>query len=124
MNTNTIGWARRALRQQVEIFGAEQVSLDSLWRAVACPHGHDPRRWSELASPLLSGYSAYLDRLEGDTDATADPTRLVWYWKYDSHDAWHTGDLMSDEFIACAYAGYLDSQLTKARPAESSLAAS
>ena len=81
MSNSSIGWARRALDQQIEIFGSDQVSLDSLWRAVGCPAGHDPRRWSDLASPLLSGYSAYLDRLEGDADSTADPSRLVWFWK-------------------------------------------
>jgi hypothetical protein len=124
MSINSVGWARRALRQQVEIFGSDQVSLDSLWRAVGCPAGHDPRHWSELASPLLSGYSAYLDRLEGDTDSTADPSRLVWFWKYDSNDPWRTGDLMTDEFIAWAYASYLDSDVVKARPTASSLAAS
>lgn len=124
MHTSSIGWARRALRQQIEIFGGDQVSLDSLWRAVGCPAGHDPRRWSDLASPLLSGYSAYLDRLEGDADSTADPSRLVWFWKDGSHDPWRNGDLMSDEFIAEAYAAYLDSELVKARPTESSLAAS
>ena len=60
--------------QQVEIFGEDQVSLDSLWRSVASPSGHDPRRWSsDLAAPLLSGFAAYLSRLDGDDDATADP---------------------------------------------------
>jgi hypothetical protein len=124
MSDQSTGWARRALAQQVEIFGGDQISLDTLWRAVACPAGHDPRRWSDLASPLLSGYSAYLDRLEGDADSTADPSRLVWTWKDRSNDPWRSGDLMSDEFIARAYANYLDSEIVKARPAPSSMAAS
>jgi hypothetical protein len=124
MSENSTGWARRVLAQQVEISGSDQISLDSLWRAVACPAGHDPRRWSDLASPLLSGYSAYLDRLEGEADSTADPSRLVWIWKERSTDPWRTGDLMSDQFIAWAYASYLDSELVKANPVESSMAAS
>ena len=110
MGIRTIGWARLALRQQVEIFGGDQVSLDSLWRAVASPGGHDPRRWSELAAPLLSGFSAYLDRLEGAEDSTAGPARLLWIWRDESKDPWHTGDLMSHEFIAWTYATYLDTR--------------
>ncbi len=106
------GWARTALKQQVEIFGEEQVSLGSLWRSVASPTGHDPRRWSsELAAPLLSGFAAYLSRLDGDDDATADPSRMLWIWRDDSKDPWHTGDLMTHVFIAWAYATYLDELL-------------
>ena len=37
MTTKTSGWARTALRQQIEIFGEDQVSLDSLWRSVDSP---------------------------------------------------------------------------------------
>ena len=108
MDIKTNGWARSALRQQVEIFGEDQLSLDSLWRAVASPSGHDPRRWSELAAPLLAGFSIYLDRLDGEVDSTADPSRLLWIWKDESKDPWRTGDLMSHQFIAWAYATYLD----------------
>ena len=98
------GWARTALKQQLEIFGENQVSLDSLWRAVASPSGHDPRCWSDLAAPLLSGFVAYLSRLDGDGDATADPSRMLWIWQgMTRKDPWHTGDLMTHEFIAWAY---------------------
>jgi hypothetical protein len=102
------GWATTALKQQLEIFGEDHVSLDSLWRAVASPSGHDPGRWSVLASPLVSGFSAYLNRIEGNTEHPSDPSRIVWVWKDDSKDPWHTGDLMSHELIAWAYATYLD----------------
>ncbi len=61
--------------------------------------------------PLLGGFSAYLDRLSGDPDATADMTRLLWIWQDDSKDPWHTGDMMSNEFIASVYAAYLDEQV-------------
>jgi hypothetical protein len=111
MRDRTDGWARRALKQQLEIFGEDQVSLDSLWRAVASPSGHDPRFWADLAAPLLSGFSAYLIRLDGDLDAASERSRLLWIWKDDSKDPWHTGDLMSHEFIAWAYATYLDALL-------------
>jgi len=111
MGKKTSGWARTALRQQLEIFGEDQVSLDSLWRAAARPVGHDPRCWSALAAPLLCGFSAYLSRLDGDADTAADPSRLLWTWSDESKDPWHTGDLMSHEFIAWAYATYLDSRL-------------
>jgi hypothetical protein len=111
MSRKANGWARTALKQQVEIFGEEQVSLDSLWRAVASPPGHDPRHWSGLAAPLLSGFSAYLSRLTGDDESTADPSRMLWIWRDSSKDPWHTGDLMTHEFIAWAYATYLDDLL-------------
>ncbi len=124
MGIKTIGWARLALRQQVEIFGGDQVSLDSLWRAVASPAGHDPRRWSELAAPLLSGFSAYLDRLEGTDDSAGSSSRLLWIWRDESKDPWHTGDLMSHEFIAWTYATYLDmrSERLRGRVADSLVA--
>ncbi len=113
MRIERIGWARLALRQQVEIFGGHQVSLDSLWRAVASPDGHDPRRWSELAAPLLAGFSTYLERLDGETESTAGPVRLLWIWEDESKDPWRTGDLMSPEFIAWTYATYLDSRFER-----------
>jgi hypothetical protein len=99
--------ARLALRQQVEFLGGDQVSLDSLWRAWGSPDGHDPRRWSELAAPLLAGFAAYLNNLEGAGRA-ADESRLLWVWRDESKDPWHSGDTMSHEFIAWAYATYLD----------------
>ncbi len=111
MGLGSESWARTILRQQVEIFGEEQVSLDSLWRAVGSPRGHDPRRWAELAAPLLAGYATYLGRLDGETDRAADPSRSLWIWRDDSKDPWRTGDLMTHELIASAYASYLDGLL-------------
>jgi hypothetical protein len=107
MNVRTIDWARLALKQQVEFFGGDQVSLDSLWRTWGSPAGHDPRAWSELAAPLISGFSDYLGNLDGD-GGSADDFRLLWIWQEESKDPWRTGDLMSHEFIAWAYATYLD----------------
>jgi hypothetical protein len=108
MRIKTIGWARLALKQQVEIFGGDQVSLDSLWRAAESPEGRDPRTWSELASPLLLGFASYLGKLDGCSKTSADPSRLLWIWEDDSKDPWRTGDLMGNEFIAWVYATYLD----------------
>jgi hypothetical protein len=96
-----------ALRQQVEIFGGDQVSLDSLWRAAASPPGYDPRGWRTLAAPFLSGLASYLCKIDGQP-GDDDASRLVWTWDEESKDPWLTGDLMSDEFVALAYAIYLD----------------
>jgi hypothetical protein len=120
MRIETIGWARLALRQQVEIFGGDQVSLESLWRAVASPAGHEPRRWAELAAPLLAGFSAYLARLEGGADVTEAHGGLLWIWEDESKDPWRTGDLMSHEFIAWTYATYLDTHFQRDRSRKTS----
>jgi hypothetical protein len=108
MRIETIGLARLAVRQQVEIFGGDRVSLNSLWRAVGSPAGHDPDRWAELAAPLLAGFSTYLDRVETDQDMPSSSARLLWIWEDESKDPWHTGDLMSHELIALVYASHLD----------------
>ena len=117
MSVKMSGLARSALRQQVEFLGEGQVSLDSLWRAWESPRGHDPRTWSELAAPLLSGFAAYRGNLDG-TDGSVEASRLLWIWEEESKDPWRSGDLMSHEFIAWAYATYLDTQL--AGPASTS----
>ena len=110
MRSETIGLARLAARQQVEIFGGDQVSLSSLWRAVGSPEGNDPERWVEVAAPLLSGFSAYLDRLESALGSSwaSDSARSVWIWEDESKDPCLTGDLMSHELIAWVYASHLD----------------
>jgi len=107
MSVKMSGPAGSALRQQVEFLGEGQVSLDSLWRAWGSPRGHDPRSWSELAAPLLSGFAAYRGNLDG-TDPSVEAARLLWIWEEESKDPWRSGDLMSHEFIAWAYATYLD----------------
>jgi hypothetical protein len=113
MSIRITGLARLALKQQVEIFGGGLVSLDSLWRAYASPEGHDPRSWSALAAPLLAGFAAYLENLNDDPDRSAEASRLLWTWEDESKDPWCTGDLMSHEFIAGAYASYLDSRFAR-----------
>jgi hypothetical protein len=95
MRSETIGLARLAVRQQVEIFGGEMVSLSSLWRLVGSPEGRDPERWAEVAAPLLSGFSAYLERLESASGSSSERARALWTWEDESKDPWLTGDLMS-----------------------------
>jgi len=107
MSTSISKLARVALGQQVEFLGSDQVSLDSLWRAWGSPKGHDPRRWSQLAAPLLSGFAAYLENLDR-RDRAPDKAQLLWVWQGESKDPWRSGDTMSHEFIAWAYATYLD----------------
>jgi len=107
-----------ALRQQVEIFGGDQVSLDSLWRAAASPPGHDPHSWKALAAPFLSGLASYLGTVNGRPTGVGEESRLLWTWDDESKDPWLTGDLMSDEFVASAYAIYLDTY--SERPARTS----
>jgi hypothetical protein len=109
MRSETIGLARLTLRQQVEIFGGDQVSLNSLWRAVGSPAGDEPERWADVAEPLLSGFSAYFDRLETIGGSPAPRTRSLWIWEDESKDPWRTGDLMGHELIALVYASHLDS---------------
>ena len=110
MLSETIGLARLAVRQQVEIFGDDQVSLSSLWRAVGSPAGHEPERWAEIAAPLLSGFTAYLDRLASTGGSPGIAARLLWTWEDESKDPWFTGDLMSHELVALVYASHLDSR--------------
>jgi len=112
MTTMITNMARLALRQQVELLGGDHVSLDSLWRAWGSPEGHDPRRWSELAAPLLAGFAAYLANLDGDSRAP-DQSRLLWVWTEESKDPWHSGDTMAHAFIASAYATYLDESFSR-----------
>jgi hypothetical protein len=117
MRSETIGLAQLAVRQQVEIFGGDQVSLNSLWRAVGSPAGHDPARWAEVAGPLLAGFSAYLERLASmagaDAGTASIASRLLWTWEDESKDPWCTGDLMSHELIALVYASHLDSRRSR-----------
>jgi hypothetical protein len=110
MSLVSSGLARLALKQQIEFFGGGPVSLDSLWRACGNPESHDPASWSELAAPLLSGFAAYLVNVDRKNQSP-DPARLLWIWEDESKDPWRAGDLMSHEFIAWAYATYLDNHL-------------
>jgi hypothetical protein len=110
MSLMTSGLARLVLKQQVEFFGGGQVSLDSLWRAWGSPDGLDPRNWSELAAPLLAGFAAYHTNID-PSGPSAEMSRLLWIWEDESKDPWRSGDLMSHEFIAWAYATYLDNHL-------------
>jgi hypothetical protein len=112
MAATPTGLAEAVLRQQVEIFGRSGISLDSLWRAVGEPAGHEPRSWAVLAEPLLRGFAGYLANLgRRRILPTADPT-VLWTWDAESSEPWRTGDLMSNAWVARLYASYLDSQVS------------
>ena len=83
MARDFLGSAEFSLRQQVEIFGRDGVSLTSLWRAVGRPRGHDPRAWTLLAQPLIAGYARYLADLDPDADRP-----VVWVWNGDDGEPW------------------------------------
>src|SRR5262249_37581901 len=121
MSAKIANLARLALRQQVEFLGGGQVSLDSLWRAWGSPTGHDPRRWAELAAPLLSRFAEDLANLESD-DRAPEGAELLWRWREETKDPWHSGDMMSHEFIASAYATYLDHRFGRRAATVSELA--
>jgi hypothetical protein len=97
------GVAGSSLRQQLEIFGEEGVSLHSLWRAVGRPSGRDPRAWAELAAPLITGYARYLAAIDLGPDRP-----VVWVWSGDDGEPWRVGDLMCLGGLAHLYATYLD----------------
>lgn len=97
------GGAGFALRQQVEIFGHEAVSLSSLWRAVGSPRGRDPGAWALLAQPLIAGFARYRADLDPDFDRP-----VVWTWDGEDGEPWHAGDLMGLGELAGLYAAYLD----------------
>jgi hypothetical protein len=100
--------AGTSLRQQLEIFGDEGVSLHSLWRAVGRPGGRDPRSWSLLAAPLIGGYARYLAKIRPGSDRP-----VVWVWNGDDGEPWRVGDLMCLGGLAHLYAAYLDADVCR-----------
>ena len=69
MSIEQIGWARLALRQQVEILRRRPGEPGQPLEGGGEPGRARSRRWSELAAPLLAGFSAYLDRLDGGAES-------------------------------------------------------
>ena len=108
MKTIPAGLAQAVLEQQVEIFEDRGISLDSLWRAVGCPAGREPRAWVELADPLIAGYAGYLGHLASGAGHRSGEIPVVWVWDAEDGDPWRAGDLMTVGIIARAYADYLD----------------
>lgn len=98
------------LTQQIELIGPAAVSLDSLWRAAGCPSERNPRKWIDLAAPLINGFRRYLENLPARRlDEVAENGKVLWIWNGEDSEPWHTGDVMTHEFLARAYASYLDS---------------
>lgn len=110
MATTSVGQAETVLRQQVEIFGASGISLDSLWRAAGEPDGCQPRVWTSIAEPLLSGFAGYQTNLRRTLVIPPGEPTVLWTWDAESSEPWRTGDLMSNAWIARIYAIYLDGQ--------------
>ncbi len=99
------------LTQQIELIGPAAVSLDSLWRAAGCPMERNPRKWMELAAPLVAGFRRYLESLPGNVVDTRNSRQLLWVWDGEDSEPWRTGDVMTHELLARVYAAYLDSAL-------------
>jgi hypothetical protein len=97
------------LIQQVELIGPEAVSLDSLWRAAGSPPEQSPRKWTELAAPLIAGFVRYFATLPGRTTEIDERRPLLWVWVGEEGEPWRTGDLMAHELLARVYAAFLDS---------------
>jgi hypothetical protein len=97
------------LNQQIELIGPAAVSLDSLWRAADSPTEQSPRRWMELAAPLLAGFSRYLSNLPQRPIDLDNGHQLLWIWEGEDGEPWRTGDIMTQELLARVYAAYLDS---------------
>ena len=110
MNSLSSGPAIVVLKQQVEIFGRNGVSLDSLWRAAGEPVGRDPRSWAVLAEPILDGLRGYLTNLGERRTVVPVASNVIWTWSAASSEPWRTGDLISNSWVARVYADYLDHQ--------------
>jgi hypothetical protein len=97
------------LRQQIELIGPGEVSLDSLWRAAGSPTDQSPRKWVALAVPLIAGLIRYFQAVPGRPIEVDDVTDLLRVWNGEKSEPWHQGDLVAHELLARAYAAYLES---------------
>jgi hypothetical protein len=97
------------LEQQIDLFGAEAVSLDSLWRAAGSPTDESPREWLAQAVPLIAGFLRYQTSVPGRPIKANNVTDLVWSWHGENSEPWRTGDLLAHELLARVYAAYLES---------------
>jgi hypothetical protein len=53
-------------------------------------------------------YRGYLARLTAGGGRRPDGRPVLWEWHAEDGDPWRAGDLMTGDFIARAYAAYLD----------------
>jgi hypothetical protein len=97
------------LKQQIDHFGPEAVSLDSLWRAAGSPTDQSPRKWLAQAVPLIAGFLRYHTSVPGRPIKANNVTDLVLSWRGDSSEPWRTGDILTHELLARVYAAYLES---------------
>ncbi len=98
------------LTQQIELIGPAAVSLDSLWRAAGCPSERSPRKWLQVAAPLVAGFARYLENVPDNAaaDIATPEGQLVWVWEGEDGEPWRSGDVMTHELLARVYALYLD----------------
>jgi hypothetical protein len=97
------------LEQQIDLFGPEAVSLDSLWRAAGSPSDQSPRRWLAQAVPLIAGFLRYHTSVPGRPIKANNVSDLVWSWNGENSEPWRTGDFLTHELLARVYAAYLES---------------
>ena len=95
------------LEQQIELFGPQAVSLDSLWRAAGSPPGQRPRKWLAEAVPLIAGFLRYLSAVPGRPVVARDVSDLVRSWSGEDSEPWRRGDILTHELLARVYAAYL-----------------
>ena len=97
------------LNQQIDLFGPDGVSLDSLWRAAGSPDDQSPRKWLAQAVPLIAGYLRYYNSVPGRPIRATNVSDLLRSWNGDDGDPWHQGDILTHELLARVYAAYLES---------------
>jgi hypothetical protein len=98
------------LARQIELIGPAAVSVDSLWRASGCPSERDPRKWMELAAPLIAGSCRYLENIPASRlGEIAEGAKLLWVCNGEDSEPWRTGDVMTHELLARSYGSSLDS---------------
>jgi hypothetical protein len=95
------------LEQQVDLFGPDAVSLDSLWRAAGSPVDQSPRKWLAQAVPLIAGLLRYYATVPGRPIRANSVSDLVWSWNGEDSDPWLGGDILTHELLARVYAAFL-----------------
>ena len=105
---------------QVDTNDGYAISLSSLWRAVGCPAGRDPRSWVELARPLIEGGAAYFARVPTvPSDLFTEPQ--TWEFRRETGEEidlhWEGGDVMARQWVAQYYADYLDTEADESEAA-------
>ena len=94
---------------QIDMFGPEAVSLDSLWRAAGSPRHQSPRQWLVRAIPLINGFLRYHTSVPGRPIKANNVTDLLWAWNGESCEPRRIGDIVAHELISRVYMAFLES---------------